>query len=466
MQGSSRLRGRCLRVVGLFGVLACSPATWRPEPRVPAEPSRVRGDASCGPEALDCNVCATNVQAQLDADRWEGGLSSWSFRTDRVYHGVTADGAYHGSILEHVQGFVRLNTGAEQRYLMVHSGEPARHARGFASLSLIEGSNGHFTLRDLAPVEAAQKHTSGLFTLGQHVGWFGADGVLTLMDVGADLSATPVAYRLPIADPRAHGISSRSGGVAMARLADGRYLLLTNEGGDGPSSGHSHFFLVNTDLQTLAPPDAEPVLDVTELGDWQYPHLPGGPSDYHHSENLSLITECTSGDLYVVHVGSSQSSIHALGPLGRTFWRVSRVVVFPSGGVALEPVGTYTRLSSIENCFGRAAGSAFVQADHRIELLCHERAHQEDSAPVWYFWDHLAAPFASQASFDPQSQLERTPSIGAAFAGSARPMSATGADGNGDADVDEKPSRSLSAPSKVPSRFNSARTASQSAQRG
>jgi hypothetical protein len=282
---------------------------------------------------------------------------------------------------------------------------------------LIEGTNGQFRLRDLAAIQAAEAHTSGLFTLGQHVGLFSADGVMTLLDVDADLSATPVEYRLPVADPRGHGISSRSGGVAMARLADGRYLLLSNEGGDGPSSGHSHFFLVNTDLQTLAAPDSAPELNLTDLGDWQYPSLPGGPSDYHHSENLSLITECASGDLYAVHVGSSQSALRPLGPLGRTFWRVSRVVVFPAGGVTLEPVGTYTRLSSIENCFGRAAGSAFVQPDHRIELMCHQRAHQAESAPVWYFWDHLAAPLAPVTSWPaqsppteaPQSLLESSP---------------------------------------------------------
>jgi hypothetical protein len=114
-------------------------------------------------------------------------------------------------------------------------------------------------------------------------------------------------------------------------------------------------------------------------------------------ENLSLLTECETGDLYTVHVGSSDSS-HLRGPRPkpkfvrnppRTFWRVSRVVI-SSQGALLEPVGVFTRSSTLERCFGRAAGSAFVQDNHQIELYCHQRKHLVFSLPVWNFWQHLA----------------------------------------------------------------------------
>jgi hypothetical protein len=283
---------------------------------------------------------------------------------------------------------------------MVHSGGRKYSGEHFASLSLIEQRAGGLGLSDLRGINAAAAHTSGLFTMGRYVGMFSADGVLTLLDVSGGLGADPVDYTLPIAQPRSHGISSRSGGLAMIRLAEGGYLLLANEGGDGPSSGHSHFYRLQLDLHAVgsSAPSAPPA--VQDLGDWQYPHAHGGPGDYHHSENLSLLTECQTGDIYAVYVGSSRSVIKALGPLGRTFWRIARVVV-SARGVMLEPLGVYTRLSSIERCFGRAAGSAFVQDDHRIDLLCHERSHFRGHPPTFHFWTHLAsipAPSTNQAS--------------------------------------------------------------------
>jgi len=381
----------------LFGCLfaclvACSAPTWHPVRVSAPAPSSLHGAWDCSPDDPDCNSCATDVRAQFRDGSWQKGDNQWAFEPRRNFHGITPDEAYHGSILEHVQGFVRLN-GPGVRFAMVHSGGLEHSGARFASLSIIdERAQGGLGLSELRSIDAAAAHTSGLFTLGRYVGMFSADGVLSLLDTSGDRSGPQLDFTLPIPGPRAHGISSRSGGVAMIRLAEGGYLLLANEGGDGPSSGHSHFYWVQNDLRTLTSSSAQ--LNVRDLGDWQYPYAHDGPSDYHHSENLSLLTECQTGDIYAVYVGSSQSLIQALGPLGRTFWRVARVVV--SGqGVELEPIGVYTRLSSPERCFGRAAGSAFVQADHRIELLCHQWEHFRGYSPAWQFWEHLASVPAS-----------------------------------------------------------------------
>jgi hypothetical protein len=360
-------------------------------------PSKFHGDVRCRAGEDDCNTCAENVAAQFGGGVWSEGNADWQFQAFQSSHDVTVDQAYHNSPLDHVQGFVRLN-GPGVRFAMVHSGGRRYPRHLFAPLSLIvQAPDGQNWLSELLPINAEYGHTSGLFTLGRHIGMFTRDNHLALLDVAAGLNAPIVEYELLNAPSRfrALGLSTRSGGVAMARLAEGGYLLVANEGGDGPSSGHSHFFRVLGDLSTLAGGAAQHPISVLPLGHYQYPVEPPGPSDYHHSENLALITECKTGDLYTVHVGSSLPS-YQHGPKSkfvrnppRTFWRVSRVVI-SAEGAQLEPVGVYTRASTVQRCFGRAAGSAFVLPDHRIEIYCHQRKRAVTEWPLWNFWRHLS----------------------------------------------------------------------------
>jgi hypothetical protein len=390
---------RCV-VSGLGAALSsCSLATWHAaEPSAPA-PSALHGDLHCAADEPDCNPCAENVAAQFAGPSWSEGNASWHFQRFQESHGVTVDQAYHRSPLDHVQGFVRLN-GAGVRYAMVHSGGRSRRTGLFAPLSLIvQQADGQNWLSELLPLEAERGHTSGLFTLGRHIGMFTRDNHLALLDTSTDLNAPVVEYELlkAPADFKALGLSTRSGGVAMVRLAEGGYLLVANEGGDGPSSGHSHFFRVHGDLSTLAGGAAQHPISVLPIGHYQYPVEPPGPSDYHHSENLALLTECETGELYTVHVGSSVPSRQRrpvpkpefVRDTPRTFWRVSRVVI-ATDGAQLEPVGVYTRPSTLERCFGRASGSAFVLPDHRLELSCHQRNHVVTDRPTWNFWQHLS----------------------------------------------------------------------------
>src|SRR5262249_24193974 len=146
----------------------------------------------------------------------------------------TPDEAYDGGVANHVQGFVRLN-GPGLRYAMIHSGGRSRHRGRFASLSLIEQRpDGSHWLTELRKIDALRAHTSGLFTLGRYVGLFNRESGLALLDVEQGVNSRLVEYALPFRDSRGLGLSPRSGGVAMARLAERGYLLVANEGGDGP----------------------------------------------------------------------------------------------------------------------------------------------------------------------------------------------------------------------------------------
>lgn len=146
-------------------------------------------------------------------------------------------------------------------------------------------------------------------------------------------------------------------------------------------------------------PGVAPVL-AREIGESEY--TPSGfvCGRHHRSENVSLITECGTGQLYAVHVGSSDS-LRAEGfePGDfQTFWRLSRVVVV-QGHARLQPVGTYLRKAHYGYCHGRSAGSAFVDPETRaIELLCHERAQQTPRRGPWRFWSATARPAPSVRS--------------------------------------------------------------------
>ena len=382
----------------VFGIGACEPAAWHPAEALPYAPSALHGDLHCSPGEADCNPCAESIPAQFAGHRWQGGDTEWHFFPQQHYRGYQPDEAYDAGLADHVQGFVRLN-GPGIRYAMLHSGGRSRRRGRFASLSLIaQQPDGSYWLTDLRKIDALHAHTSGLFTLGRYVGLFNRESRLALLEVEHGLGGDLAEYPLPFSDSRGLGLSPRSGGVAMARLAEGGYLLVANEGGAGPSSGHSHFFRVLGDLSNLAGGAAQHPLSIQWLGDFEYPAQPAGPTDYHHSENLALLTECGTGDLFTVHVGSSRA-LHRTQS-ARTFWRVSRVV-FSAQGPVLDPVGAFTRTSTLQRCFGRAAGSAFVQADRRIDVQCHQRSTPDDDG-VWNFWHHLStAPLIPAAAPSP-----------------------------------------------------------------
>lgn len=390
---------RLLAAAGIaLGIGGCEPAAWHPAQAQPYAASALHGDLHCGPGEADCNPCAENVPAQFAGHRWKGGDTEWHFFPQQRYHGYRPEEAYDGGLANHVQGFVRLN-GPGNRFAMLHSGGRSRHRGRFAALSLIaQQPDGSYWLTELRKVDALHAHTSGLFTLGRYVGLFNREARLALLDVEHGLGSDLAEYALPFSDAHGLGLSPRSGGVAMARLAEGGYLLVANEGGNGPSSGRSHFFRILGDLSSLDGGAAQHPIAIQPLGDFAYPAQPAGPSDYHHSENLALLTECGTGDLYTVHVGSSRA-IHRTQS-ARTFWRVSRVV-FSARGPTLDPVGVFTRTSTLQRCFGRAAGSAFVQGDHRIDVMCHQRATPDDDG-VWNFWHHLStAPLIPAAAPSP-----------------------------------------------------------------
>jgi hypothetical protein len=376
----------------------CPDIGWNPE-EPDAEQAEVslqeaqplKGDTTCLPGAADCNVCAPNVQAQFEATRWHGNIGGWSFDPVPAL-AVSPRRAYRAGLHGHVQGFVRLNT-SDEAYAMVHS---RADSKGFASLSFIGIASSRRQLLSLFPLPAPEGHTTGAFVLGDQVGVLVEPRVIAFVDVASSFAGTPAIRRVELSGPKdapfmvspqAHGLTDWSGGIAMAKRDVGDYVLLANEGGSDASSGRSHIFYLPS-VRSL--PDRSQVL-AQEVGKAAYPVRSPQCAEHHHSENVSLVTECGTGDLYAVHVGSNDRDRHPKLETGtfHTFWRLSRLIV-QDQQVTLEPRGVYLRMASFDHCHGRSGGSAFVDpVTRRMHLLCHEREKIDPSRGRWHFWSQV-----------------------------------------------------------------------------
>jgi hypothetical protein len=378
-------------LLALAAALACAPCPglgWDPElPEPPdiegAEP--MLGAPSCTTADADCNVCAPGVEAQFSSGEWQGALQHWQFHPDAAFD-VRPRDAYYAHHRGHVQGFVQLNL-PDESYAMVHS--IGRH--NTATLSFIGKAGDGLALQALYRMDAPGGHTSGAFALGNYVGVIEQPLTLALFDGKAALRRTPPFVRhLELSNPKAcfadspknHGLTDWSGGVAMAKLANGRYLLLANTG--GASSGTSHFF----ELEGLGTQGTKVPVATRELGQSGYATAPLLCQQHYRSENAALITECGTGHIYAVHIGSNDDmkTLDLEPGTYHTFWRLSQLVTV-AGVPELVPVGAYVRRAHLAYCHGRSAGSVHVDPrTRRITLLCHERDQVDANKGPWYFW--------------------------------------------------------------------------------
>jgi len=91
-----------------------------------------------------------------------------------------------------------------------------------------------------------------------------------------------------------------------------------------------------------------------------------------YSENLSLVTECSTGDLYTVHTTGTY------GLVGSGFWRLSRI-----DGDAAAPRLTHIAIREQpqreRNCHHRSSATVTVSPAGKLEFLCSERNVQTET---------------------------------------------------------------------------------------
>jgi len=340
-----------LAATALLGTPAASARvvnTWYAARSPIAQTNWLIGADNCAHGSVDCNRCAPDVEQQW-SDMAAGALSwrerSWHFGWDRAAQpsGLTPDQAWDtgGIIEQHAQGFVRTNH-ATVKYAMSHSDDT------FGSLTFVNSSDNIHALHRTASV-----HPSGIFALGNYVGMVDGEHSVRFVDTTRSLESHDLSFRL---GPEAGGpgVRSGNGGIAMARLWGGGYLLVVGQGGVNTDPQDTDLYFVDGPL--TAPHRKQ------RLGVYRPAPGPG----FNQSENISVITECGSRSIYTVHMMGDDIGGEGYYVLARVTWGAN--------GPWLSRVNVKRVNSDIDYCHHRSAASASVRDNGTVDLYCHERA--------------------------------------------------------------------------------------------
>lgn len=304
------------------------------------------GAQVCDPNRFgDCNPCAPNVKAQFE-NRWGTpfAVESWKFNWETNY--PPSNREPDNVFTDHVQGFTRTNSS-----VFPFAGTYSSDTSNNGGIYFINGSMKYMH-------SAAHRHPSGVSAFGKYVVVADVDHRTRLMNL--DLAATNHTIDFPTA-----GTYRAGGGVGIAKLASDGYLLISSPKGGDEAAKSVRFFHLHGNIEN-------PV--VTPAGTWAYTQPSGWSGDYSRSENLSVITECGTGDVYTAAFGGKIAPVFTNG-----FVLLSKVVQRTNGaGLGLDPIKAYPIAQSQAWCALLSAGSAWVAPNGAIDIMCSERASIDD----------------------------------------------------------------------------------------
>ena len=345
--------------------------TWRDRRRSDQYSNRAprinyaKGDTSCRNGQSDCNVCASNVKQQFERAasqqiRW--GRDQWNFawpqrypprnlRPTDIMNGVP--GHALGIPDTHVQGFVRTNS---SRY--PYAGSHSHKSRG-GIFVIKQESNGQKSLASLHQTNG--RHPSGVHILGRYL-VYGLGKRLYFKDIESPNQRSEIS--LPIPHP------NFGGGLGIQRLSPNNFLVITTgPGGQRERVRYNHFYhmtVVNgrpSSLKFLNKSTSK------KPAKW--------PRNLAYSENLSMITECGTGDIYTVHTTGDEKGFSMIS--GKGYWRLSKLVK-KGNALGLTAVNAFTNRQNIKSCNVRAAASVYVNPQRRLEFYCHGYAKDPDGS--------------------------------------------------------------------------------------
>ncbi|MET0287070.1 MAG: hypothetical protein ABW352_21480 [Polyangiales bacterium] len=339
--------------------------------RAPAQLEPVRGETRCDEAANDCNRCVTDVPAAF------ARIASTPSRKLRYSaHGGERLPPFHqrlagfGSHRAHVQGIARSGD-----WLVLSRSSPGEVGNAGLFLLPIDEPETRFYY----PIGGVD-HPGGLSTLGRYAfvavdcddeRRCGRATFVDIFDLASPGSRGALLQRFRLGaqgEPgRVHTVTS----VAVTRLQTGALLMFVQ----GKDSRHEGWFYES---------DAAPQSARTR---WTYRgHWTRELARSEQYQNTSLLTECGSGDVYMVGLGNAELNVmsvllgDALGKapgvdtmsllkLGATShgalsmeWQTSRAFDPGDGGF----------------CTFRAAANVHVTPDHTLELYCSTRKAPAD----------------------------------------------------------------------------------------
>ena len=98
------------------------------------------------------------------------------------------------------------------------------------------------------------------------------------------------------------------------------------------------------------------------------------PRTLAYSENMSLITECGTGDIYSIH-----STGDSIAITGKGYWRLSKLVSNDKA-LGLTAINAFTIGQDLKRCSMRATGTVNVNQQNRLEFVCHGYAKDPDGS--------------------------------------------------------------------------------------
>ena len=325
----------------------------------------VKGSTRCRPGKSDCNFCAANVQQQFQkavSKQISWNRKRWNFTWPQPYPPQNVrpldifdgDPKYALGIPDkHIQGFVRTNS-----RLFPYAGSHS-HKRNGGIFVVKQGANGEQSLSSLH--KTTGKHPSGVQVIGKYL-VYGEGTRLFFRDMDSHNQAS--GFRLTATG------ANFGGGLGIIKLArDNHLLVTTGPGGQRPGKRFNRFYHLKS--VNGRPSSLRFINESSTKKPQQW------PSKFAYSENMSLITECGTGDVYAIHTTGDEQGISAIS--GKGYWRLSKLI---SNGKALglTSVNAFTTGQDMKRCNVRAAATVNVNPQNRLEFVCHAYAKDPDGS--------------------------------------------------------------------------------------
>ena len=325
----------------------------------------IKGATRCPPGRTDCNVCAVNVKQQFQkasSNQLNWSRKNWNFAWPQAYPPQNVrpldvfdgDAKYALGIPNtHVQGFVRTNN-----RLFPYAGSHS-HKRKGGIFVVKQGANGEQFLSSLH--QTSGRHPSGVQVIGKYLVYgegtrlFFKDMNSRNQDLDIRLSAKGANF---------------GGGLGIVKLArDNHLLITTGPGGQKRGIRYNRFYHLKS--VNGRPVSLKFINQSTTKKPQQWPNI------YQYSENMSLITECGTGDVYSIHTTGDEQGVSAIS--GKGYWRLSKLV---SNGKALglTAINAFSTRQDMKRCNVRASATVNVNPQKRLEFVCHGYAKDPDGS--------------------------------------------------------------------------------------
>ena len=339
-------------------------------------------DVSCFPPLDgDCNHCVDDVPTAFlrlfpgnPHSDFQVDTHFWDYKLYNYYAPIPATPAQtfvSPLATRHIQGFVQTNSEAYP-FAATNSGK--------GNVMIID--------EDLALeqiYETWDGHPSGAWVLGSFLMYGDKNkaktgtGSYVMRMLAINDWLTPVAANdafLKLPNPGLPGGGPTfGGGGGMVKLDSGGYLLISTGGGGDADPKTDFFYTIGDESGTGVVPfatvdfkDHSFAHQIEHLARWVNTEVPGVEStseDLDHSENVTVIPECGTGDIYVMHT----SCFFPLCIDGS--YRLS-VVDWSDGGPQLEPVAWASHDQDEGTCYVRAAATGYAGGDGDLEIFCSE----------------------------------------------------------------------------------------------